>query len=67
MMVDSLYMTEEDREKITQKCLEAKEDHIVITHGTDTMVQTAKVLNEKVKNKMPYRLLKYFLMEYILQ
>ena len=51
MMIDSLYMTEADREKIAQKCLEANEDKIVITHGTDTMVETAKVLANKIKNK----------------
>jgi L-asparaginase len=47
MMIDSLDMTEEDRGKIAQNCLETKEDNIVITHGTDTMVETAKVLSEK--------------------
>jgi|SRR3989344_2488432 len=51
MMIDSLYMTEEDREKITQSCLEAEEDNIVITHGTDTMVETAKVLAGKITDK----------------
>lgn len=44
MMIDSLDMTDEDREKIAQNCLESNEDKIVITHGTDTMVQTAEVL-----------------------
>jgi L-asparaginase len=51
MMVDSLDMTEQDREKIAQACLKSNEDNIVITHGTDTMVETAKVIAEKVKNK----------------
>lgn len=51
MMIDSLNMTEEDREKIAQNCLKAQENNIVITHGTDTMVETAKVLAEKIKNK----------------
>ena len=51
MMIDSLDMTAADREKIAQKCLEANEDKIVITHGTDTMVETAKVLANKIKNK----------------
>ncbi len=51
MLVDSLDMTREDREKIAQSCLESKENNIVITHGTDTMVETAAVLAEKVKNK----------------
>lgn len=51
MLIDSLDMTQDDREKIAQNCLEANEDRVVITHGTDTMVETAKVLAEKVKNK----------------
>lgn len=51
MMIDSLDMTEEDRELIAQQCLKAKGDKIVITHGTDTMVETARVLAQKIKNK----------------
>ena len=51
MMIDSLDMTEEDREKIVQSCLQTQEDNILITHGTDTMVETAKVLAEKNINK----------------
>ncbi len=51
MLIDSLDMTEEDREKIAQNCLIANEGHIVITHGTDTMVETAKVLASEIKNK----------------
>ncbi|MBI2647432.1 asparaginase [Candidatus Woesearchaeota archaeon] len=51
MMIDSLDMTEEDRETIAQNCLKANEDKILITHGTDTMVETAQVLAKKIKNK----------------
>jgi L-asparaginase len=51
MMIDSLEMTEEDRLNIARECIECEEHQIVITHGTDTMAQTAKVLAEKVKNK----------------
>lgn len=51
MMIDSLEMNEEDRETIAQNCIKAKEDKILITHGTDTMVETAQVLAEKIKNK----------------
>jgi L-asparaginase len=46
MMKDSLEMTVDDRKQITQHCVEAIEDHIIITHGTDTMTETAKVLAE---------------------
>jgi L-asparaginase len=46
MMVDSLEMTEADRQLILMNCRQASEDRIVITHGTDTMAQTAQVLGE---------------------
>ena len=51
MMIDSLEMTAEDRELIVYQCNNCEEDRIVITHGTDTMADTAKVLVQKVKNK----------------
>jgi L-asparaginase len=51
MMVDSLLMTDEDRAQITEKCLKAQEDRIVITHGTDTMAVTAKALEGQVPGK----------------
>lgn len=51
MMVDSLEMTEQDRELIAYQCNNCDENQIVITHGTDTMADTAKILAEKVKNK----------------
>lgn len=44
MLVDSLNMTEKDRAKIVQHCTDTKSKHILITHGTDTMGNTAKVL-----------------------
>ncbi len=49
---DSLEMNDEDRNLILSKCLESSEDAIVITHGTDTMAQTAKLLGNQVKNKV---------------
>lgn len=51
MMIDSLGMTDGDRELIVRQCEAAQENKIVITHGTDTMTDTAKILAEKVKNK----------------
>lgn len=51
MMVDSLEMTDEDRTLIAYQCNQCEETMIVITHGTDTMSDTAKVLAQKIKNK----------------
>ncbi|MEN9448325.1 MAG: hypothetical protein RJA25_1615 [Bacteroidota bacterium] len=51
MMVDSLEMTAEDREIIAHNCIQCDEEKIIITHGTDTMVATAKLLAEKNINK----------------
>jgi L-asparaginase len=51
MMIDSLEMTDEDRELIAYQCIQCDENMIVITHGTDTMSDTAKMLAEKVKEK----------------
>lgn len=44
MMIDSLEMTDADRQLILEHCKKAPEDKIVITHGTDTMVETARIL-----------------------
>ena len=44
MMVDSLDMTDADRELIVRHCGQCEESQIVITHGTDTMVETARAI-----------------------
>jgi L-asparaginase len=44
MMVDSLEMTDEDRDIIIHNCKKCTSDRILITHGTDRMVATAKIL-----------------------
>src|SRR3954471_10327873 len=44
MMIDSLEMSGADRALIVEQCRAAAEPRIVITHGTDTMVDTARVL-----------------------
>jgi len=51
MMVDSLDMTDEDRAAIAAKCHACAETRIVITHGTDTIVETAATLAEAVTEK----------------
>jgi L-asparaginase len=51
MMIDSLEMSAEDREVILQNCRHASEEQIVITHGTDTMADTARVLGEAALDK----------------
>ena len=51
MMVDSLDMTGADREVIVRNCQQCEESCIVITHGTDTMVDTARALADGVHGK----------------
>ena len=46
MMVDSLEMTDHDRQLILENCRNVKETKIVVTHGTDTMAETARVVGE---------------------
>ena len=41
---DSLELTEADRAEIARRVAAAPEAHVVITHGTDTMTDTAKAL-----------------------
>ena len=45
-LIDSLDMQLPNRMRILQSCRIAPEDRIIITHGTDTMVETAKLLGE---------------------
>jgi L-asparaginase len=51
MMIDSLEMSGADRALIVQNCLQAGEDRIVITHGTDTMTETAAAVARAVPGK----------------
>lgn len=51
MMMDSLQMTDKHRELITSYCKKTKEKKIIITHGTDTMPETAKYISKKIAGK----------------
>ncbi len=52
MMVDSLEMTDEDRDMIAHNCKRSKFDKIIVTHGTDTISETASCLaNAGIKDK----------------
>ena len=63
MMIDSLEMNAQDRALITYNCKNCNEENIVITHGTDTMAETAEYLAERISGKtivltgalIPYR------------
>ncbi len=51
MMIDSLDMDDEDRQVIVGQCRKCDRDRIVITHGTDTMETTARLLGENITDK----------------
>ena len=51
MMIDSLQMTDPGRRRILERCAAVAEKRIVITHGTDTMAETAAVLGGELKGK----------------
>ena len=51
MMIDSMEMDDEDRQVILSQCRKCPMDRIVITHGTDTMEVTARMLGEAVTDK----------------
>ena len=51
LLIDSLDMVDTDRELILEKCVECDERFILITHGTDTMCETARLLGENSIDK----------------
>ncbi|MGH7444090.1 MAG: asparaginase domain-containing protein, partial [Longimicrobiales bacterium] len=51
MMIDSLEMSDADRARIVASCRDCAESRIVVTHGTDTMVDTARALAQGITNK----------------
>lgn len=51
MMIDSLQMTDEHRGAILEQCRSCEERRVVVTHGTDTMENTAAVLGAAALEK----------------
>ena len=51
MMRDSLHMTDSDVNAILEECQNSEENKILITHGTDKICNTARILGQIVKNK----------------
>jgi L-asparaginase len=51
MMIDSLDMGEADRRRVLEACRACPEQRIVVTHGTDTMAETARVLHAAALGK----------------
>jgi L-asparaginase len=51
MMIDSLQMTDADRDLVVERCAGAAASRIVITHGTDTMDLTAEALGRRIASK----------------
>lgn len=49
---DSMDLTAEDRAALVKACRESSSDRVIVTHGTDTMLETAKVLSEAVQDKV---------------
>lgn len=52
MLKDSLEMGDADRQLILEACQRSKQSKILITHGTDTMVDTAQVLGHEKLDKI---------------
>jgi L-asparaginase len=51
MMIDSLDMSDADRERVLESCRSCAETRIVVTHGTDTMADTARKLHQAALKK----------------
>ena len=49
---DSLEVTEGDRVELAELILAQSSSKIVVTHGTDTLLDTAAILSSRVKNKV---------------
>ena len=52
LLIDSLDMVDDDRDLILERCINCEEKLILITHGTDTMCETAKLLGQSSIDKV---------------
>src|SRR3989344_1195176 len=52
MMKDSSDVTDEDRQLILERCKSSPETKVIVTHGTNTMVETAEVLGKSISDKV---------------
>lgn len=50
-LIDSLNMQEENRRSVFRSCERAAETRIIVTHGTDTMVETARLIGNAKLDK----------------
>jgi len=49
---DSLEITDTDRQQLTELILKQPDEKIIVTHGTDTMMETANFLSQHVRDKV---------------
>jgi L-asparaginase len=49
---DSLEIVEEDLKTLADLINEQEDTKIIVTHGTDTMIETASYLNDRISNKL---------------
>lgn len=52
MLKDSLHMVDADRQSILESIRRCPEDKVIVTHGTDTMPETAAVVGQAVTDKI---------------
>lgn len=58
---DSLDMTDHDRSMVAYACDSANTPCIIITHGTDTMIDTAKAIKDLMGSRVTHRILRVVL------
>jgi L-asparaginase len=51
LAIDSLYMTDEQREDVVERILNSQEKQVIVIHGTDTMCKTAELCLNHLESK----------------